>query len=115
MTWRRNICEHWGTIHFGPLEVSSAGDAHEFRLEVDMDEKVRDNVSVELYAEPIDDGRPVRISMRPGIALADKKAGNIYRARVEDGRSASDYTVRIVPSKAETLVPLEANLIAWHQ
>jgi starch phosphorylase len=73
------------------------------------------NVSVELYAEPIDDGRPVRISMRPGIALADKKAGNIYKARVEDDRPASDYTVRIVPSKAEALVPLEANLIAWHQ
>src|SRR5208283_5839370 len=97
------------------LEIGSAGGSHEFSVEVCLDEVARDNASVELYAEPTDDGRPVRISMRRRTELNDLVNGYFYTARVQADRPASDYTVRIIPSKAEALVPLEANLIGWYR
>lgn len=115
VNWRRDISEHWATVRFGSLKVGSAGGSHELSVEVHLDEVARDNVSVELYAEPADDGRPVRISMRRRAKLNDSVNGYIYTARVQADRPPLDYTVRIIPSKAEALVPLEANLIAWHR
>ncbi len=115
VNWRRDIREHWATIRFGSLEVGSAGGSHEFKVEVYLDEIVRDNVRVELYAEPTDDSRAVPISMRRVTELSGRPNGYIYSAQVQAGRPASDYTVRIVPAKPEALVPLEANLIVWHQ
>ena len=56
MKWRRAISEHWATIRFGSVAVGSAGGSHEFSVEVYSDEAVRYNVTVELYAEPADDG-----------------------------------------------------------
>ena len=113
--WRRDISEHWATVRFGSLKLASAGGFHEFSVEVHLDEVARDNVSVELYADPAGDGRPVRIAMRRRTKLSDRANAYIYTARVQADRPASDYTVRIIPSKPEAHVPLEMNLIAWHQ
>src|SRR5208283_3952728 len=94
VNWRRDISEHWATVRFGTLEIGSAGGSHEFSVEVCLDEVARDNASVELYAEPTDDGRPVRISMRRRTELNDLVNGYFYTARVQADRPASDYTVR---------------------
>ncbi len=115
VNWRRDISERWATVRFGAVKVGSGGRSHEFSVEVHLDEVARDNVSVELYADPTEDGRPVRISMSRRTKLNDRVNGYIYTARVQADRPASDYTVRIIPSKPEALVPLEANLIAWHR
>ena len=115
VAWRRNIYKHWATIRFGPLEVSSADGMYEFNVEVYFDAPARDNVGVELYAEPADDGKPERITMSRGTELRGAASGYIYSARFRSGRPSSDYTVRIIPSKPEAFIPLEANPIAWRQ
>ncbi len=115
VNWRRTISEHWPTIRFGSLEVGSAGASHKFSVEVYLDEIVRDSLSVQLYAEPTDEGQPEQISMNRGRKLSGAASGYIYTAWVKADRPVSDYTVRIIPSKPEAFIPLEANQIVWHR
>jgi len=88
---------------------------HEFSVEVYFDPAVRDNVSVELYAEPTEDGQPKRIPMSRSAELKGTATAHIYSSRFRSDRPSSDYTVRIIPSKPEAFIPLEANPIAWHR
>ncbi len=115
VSWRREIDQRWAKIHFGSLKVGSVGEGREFCVEIFLDEVIRDQVNAELYAEPIDNGQPERISMKRRNELSDRTDMYIYSARVQSDRPASDYTVRVIPSKQEAFVPLEASQIVWHR
>ena len=70
---------------------------------------------VELYAEPSDDGQPIRQVMQRGHELLGSQGGYAYSASVAATRPASDYTARVVPFHAGALVPLEASQILWQR
>jgi starch phosphorylase len=113
--WRHRIEQDWATIHFGSLKVESSKQEHKFAAQVYLNQILSDSVSVELYAEPDRSGSPVRIPMVRGDNLAGSIDGFVYTARAPAVRPASDYTLRVVPSKPGVLVPLEVNSIFWQK
>jgi starch phosphorylase len=70
---------------------------------------------VELYADPVNGGEPVRVAMNRGDALVGAVRAWTYTAEVRAERPAADYTVRIVPAHSDAAVPLEANEIKWQK
>ena len=113
--WRHRVGQHWATIRFGSIKVESSNQEHEFAAQVYLNDVLSDSVSIELYAEPERSGAPVRIPMVRSAKLVGSVDGFVYTGRAPAARPASDYTVRVVPSKAGVLVPLEASSIIWQK
>lgn len=114
--WRHRVGQHWATIRFGSTEVESSNQEHEFAAQVYLNDVLSDSVSIELYAEPDRSGAPVvRIPMVRSAKVVGSVDGFVYTGRAPAARPASDYTVRVVPSKAGALVPLEASSIIWQK
>jgi glycogen phosphorylase len=113
--WQNRMGQHWHTIRFGSLKVQCSNQEHEFVAEVYLNQVLSDSVSVELYAEPYRSGAAVRIPMARGAKMTGSVDGFVYTGRAPSSRPASDYTVRVVPSKSGVLVPLEVNSIVWQK
>ena len=62
---------------------------------------------MELYADGVDDGIPVRQEMTRVRQLAGATGDYVYRATVLAIRAATDYTARVIPYGSGLVVPLE--------
>ena len=58
-----------------------------------------DSVRVELFANPVNGGEPVREEMKRADAQTGSSGGRVYHATVSAARPASDYTVRVMPQR----------------
>ncbi len=113
VAWREELATRWLNLHFGKLEVGSAGHRHRFTLQVYLDELDPDAVQVQLYARPLDNQPEIVQTMTRGQALAGAINGFVYSGEVPDSRPVEHYTARIVPFHPAAAVPLEANQIFW--
>jgi glycogen phosphorylase len=113
--WRQLFGQLWATIHFGSIKIESSNQEHKFAAQVYLNQVLSDSVCVELYAEPSQSEAPVRIPMVRGAKVAGSADGFVYTGRAPSSRPASDYTLRVVPSRSEVLVPLEVNSIVWQK
>ena len=112
--WQRAVEQHWSNLRFGELKVAADGGNHLFEVQVylhDLDPKV---VRVELYADGINGGDPVREEMMPEQEPADAN-GYIYSVQVPTIRPATDYTARVIPRCDGVAIPLEAAQILWQR
>ncbi len=112
--WRRQLSDHWSRLRFGSVRVETEGDEHHFQVQVYLNEIGPDGVQVELYAQALDGGDPVRYVMTRGDALVGESAWR-YTAVVRADRPASEFTPRVVPFHPEASVPLEAAQILWYR
>ncbi len=64
-------------------------------------------VRVELYADGVDGGIPVRQEMTRVRQLVGATGGYIYSAAVSAARPPTDYTGRVIPYCDGVVVPLE--------
>jgi starch phosphorylase len=113
--WHKSLTDHWQQLRFGQLTVRESSGGSLFQVEVFLGDLPPEAIRVELYAEPLSqDANPIRITMESGEMLKGAGVG-LYHATVSTGRSASDYTPRVIPYHAEASVPLEANFILWHE
>jgi starch phosphorylase len=111
--WRLTLEQKWGTLHFGEVKIETRGDQHIFDVQVytnDLDPKT---VKVELYANGISGGEPVRQEMKQGQTMEGADKGYSYSATVSAIRPAKDYTARLIPNFSGVSAPLETNLILW--
>ena len=71
----------------------------------------------ELHANGTDGSTPVRDKMTRGETISGSVNAHIYivRAFERSGRSATDYTPRIIPFFAGITVPLEEGRILWQK
>ncbi|MEO8211564.1 MAG: alpha-glucan family phosphorylase [Myxococcales bacterium] len=109
--WRRALEDKWAALRFLGMKVERVGELIVFEVQVDLAGLDPDAVHVELYANGIKDGPPVREEMKP--VGEGGTNGCSYRAQVPAVRSASDYTPRLIPHHAGVSVPLEASHILW--
>ena len=72
-------------------------------------------VRVELYADGVNGGEPVRQEMKRVRQLVGASGGYVYSAAVSAGRPARDYTARVIPHCDGVAVPLEAARILWQR
>jgi starch phosphorylase len=115
VTWQHALERGWSKLRFGESTVVKNGDHYIFEIQVYLNGLEPDSVRVELYAEGVNDGNPVRKEMTRGQHLLGAENGYIFGAQVPAARPATDYTARVIPHNPGSAVPLEAANILWQR
>jgi len=113
--WQRSLNEKWVEVRFGDMNVRTDVARHTFEVEVYCNGLDPDAVRVELYADGINGGSPIRQEMKRVRRLAGPLDGSTYRATASTNRPATDYTPRIMPYRSGAAVPLETAHILWQR
>jgi starch phosphorylase len=113
--WRRTVEQQWAALRFGAVKVASDGEHHAFEVELFVRALDPAAVRVELYADGVNGGRPVRQEMARVRRLEGADGGYLYGARVPAARPAADYTARVIASHEGVAVPLENASILWQR
>ncbi|MGD0584950.1 MAG: alpha-glucan family phosphorylase [Oryzomonas sp.] len=115
VNWRHALEEMWAKLRFGETKVETDKELHRFEVQLYLDSLDPDAVRVELFAEGVDGGAPVRQEMTRGRQLVGAENGYIYGSRVPATRPTTDYTPRVIPCHPGVAVPLEAAHILWQR
>ena len=75
----------------------------------------RKAVRVELYADGINGGDPVREEMNCAGSLPDGSRRCVFHATVPAAHPASDYTARVIPQRYGVAIRLEFARILWQR
>ena len=113
--WQREIDQHWSTVRFGLVRIETHDGQHFFQIEVSPGALTKDQLQIELYADPVQGGEPAHEVMTAPESSADSHGVITYSAKAPATRPASDYTVRIIPHHPNASVPLEAGQILWQR
>jgi starch phosphorylase len=113
--WQHAVDRKWGSLRFGELKVETNGEQHVFEVQVHLNDLDPNAVRVELYADGINGGDPVRVGMKCVGPLPDVSRGRVYHATVSTARPARDYTARVIPHRSGAAVPLESARILWQR
>ena len=113
--WRHQLDQKWVNLRFGEAKVETEEGQHMFEIPVFFGDLVQGGVRVELYADGVDGGAPVRQEMKRVRQLPGKPVGYVYSAAVSAVRLPTDYSARILPYHPSTSVPLEATHILWQR
>jgi starch phosphorylase len=111
--WRRYLEQNWPALRFGEVKVETKDNQHVFEVQVYLNQIDPKAVCVELYADGLNGGSPVRQEMKCLRQLASSSGGYLYSAAVSAARGAGDYTARVIPRFEGVAVPLEAAQILW--
>lgn len=114
LTWQRHLAEHWHEAHFGAVRVETHEEEHGFTVELGLGRLDPDVVRVELYANAVEGGEPLRQAM---TRVRPLEASHVYEysASVPASRPAGDFTPRLVPHHPEAVTPLDALQILWQR
>ncbi|MEP6537989.1 MAG: alpha-glucan family phosphorylase, partial [Bryobacteraceae bacterium] len=113
--WQHAMDRNWSSLRFGNLRVETTGDRHTFEVEVFLNDLDPNGVRVELYADGVNGGEPIRIEMKRGEPAPQASAACLYHASTPSARSANDYTARVIPQRSGVAVPLESSQILWQR
>jgi starch phosphorylase len=113
--WRHNLRQKWAGLRFGELKVETKGGQHIFNVQVYLNDLDPKAVLVELYADAVRGGSPVRQEMKNVRPLVGAPGGFDYSAAVPAARSSGDYTARVIPHGDGVEVPLESTRILWQR
>jgi glycogen phosphorylase len=111
--WRQSLAINWPKVGFGKANVETAGDFHNFHVQVYLGRLQPEAVSVELFAQQRGGDPCVRLQMICEGALNRTDGGFNYSAHAPSNRPAGDYTPRVIPAFPGIQIPLEANQILW--
>ena len=114
LDWRKALEHEWATLRFGEVKVETKGMQYVYEVQVYLNDLDPKAVRVELYADGVNGGEPVRQEMKRVRQLAGAK-DTIYGTQVPTTRPATDYTARVIPHCPGVAVPLEATQILWQR
>ena len=114
-TIRPGMRWNWAKLHFGEVKVATEGGQHIFEVQVYLNGLEPDAVRVELYADGVNGGSPVRREMTRVRQLVGAANGYLYSACVPASRPTGDYTPRLLPRHPQAAIPLEAAHILWQR
>jgi starch phosphorylase len=114
-SWRQELEQKWANLHFGEVKVETSGEEHLFEAKVYLNGLDPDSLCVELYAEGINGGDPVRSEMTRERQLVGAEHGYVYCGRVPATRAVGDFTIRMRPYRPGVAVPLEFAQILWQR
>ena len=113
--WRHALAHAWGALRFGEVKLDTRAEQHVFEVQVYLDGLDPDALRVELYADAVMGGAPVRQEMKRVRPLEGASGGYVYSAAVSAARPPADYTARVIPHHPGVAVPLEAARILWQR
>jgi starch phosphorylase len=114
VTWKHTLNEKWGTLRFGEVKVQTNATQHSLEAEVFLRDLDPNAVRVELYANGINGGTPIREEMARLRPLVEA-GGYAYVGQVPATRPVTDYTARVIPRCDGVAIPLEQEQILWRQ
>jgi starch phosphorylase len=112
---RHRLEKQWGMLHFGEIKVETRGGQHVFVVQVFLSDLDPQAVRVELYADGVRDGAPVRQEMKPSAEQSGAPGSHLYSVVVSANRPAADYTARVIPHCNGAAIPLETSQILWQR
>jgi starch phosphorylase len=115
VNWQHLVEQNWAVLRFGEVKAVTVGEQHVFDVQVYLAGLDPKDVRVELYADGINGGAPVRQEMQRVRQLADASGGYGYSAAVSAARPAGDYTARVMPRCDGVAIPLEDARILWQR
>jgi starch phosphorylase len=115
VNWGHAINHHWASLRFGELKIKSQDNKFIFEIPFYYNDLDPDYVRIELYANGIDDGEPLRLEMTRLNQSPDTIGSSIYSATVPANRNADDFTVRAIPHCDGVSIPLESTNILWQR
>jgi starch phosphorylase len=113
--WRHNLDRKWAGVHFGEIKVETQDERHHFDVQVYLNDLDPDAVRIELYAEGMNGGAPVRQAMNRSRQVDGVPGGYVYNATVPAARPIGDHTARVIPFFKGVAVPLEDAQILWQR
>ncbi len=113
--WQHALDREWGSLRFGDLRVETNAEHYVFEIEIFFNNLDPNAVRVELYANGINGGDPVREEMKCARLVPDASRRCLYYATVPTTRPAGDYTARLIPQCSGAAVPLECARILWQR
>jgi starch phosphorylase len=113
--WRHTVEQKWAALRFGEVKVETRGEQHVFDVQLYLGDLEPNAVRVELCADGVDGGSPVRQEMKRARKLAGASGGYVYSVAVSAARPAADYTGRVIPHHDGVAVPLEDAHILWQR
>lgn len=113
--WKQKLDKGWMGLRFGDLKFETDGESWRFEVQVYLNGLDPEDVVVELYADPLQDGGPVRKVMVLNKSIPESFDGYIYTGEVPASRPAEDFTPRIIPHNPDAFVPLEVAYICWQR
>jgi starch phosphorylase len=113
--WQHSLEQKWAEIRFGEVKVETKDQQDVFEVQVYLDDLDPSAVRVELYANGVNGGEPVRQEMNRLHQLVGALGGYAYGAAVPPGRAAGEYTTRVIPQQPGVAVPLESARILWQR
>jgi len=114
VNWQCAMEQHWSNLRFGEIKVATDEGNHVFEVQVYLSDLDPNTVRVELYADGVNGGEPVRQEMKREQEPVDAN-GHLYSAQVPSIRPATDYTARVIPHCYGVAIPLEAARILWQR
>ncbi|MEJ2382502.1 MAG: alpha-glucan family phosphorylase [Gammaproteobacteria bacterium] len=115
VNWQGAMEQNWSNLRFGEMKVATDGDKHVFEIQVYLSSLDANSVRVELYADGLNGGEPVRQEMKCIRQLADASGGNVYSTAVSAARPPADYTARVTPACDGVAIPPEDARILWQR
>ena len=88
--WQHSLEQKWATLHFGELKVATDAERHIFEVEVYLNDLDPNAVQVELYADGVNGGAPIRQEMQRVRQLADGSGDYVYGAAVPAAHRTSE-------------------------
>jgi starch phosphorylase len=113
--WREQIASHWEHVRFGAVRVEQRENTYYFEVQVYLDEIGSESIRVQVYADAMAGGEPVRVTLERHEAAGTSPGWYLYQGQVPATRPVSDYTPRVVPFHPAALVPLETAEILWQR
>jgi starch phosphorylase len=113
--WQHALETEWPALRFSEMKVETNQEQHVFEVQVYFNSLDPNAARVELYADGVNGGVPVRQEMDRGVQLAGEPGGYVYRTQVPATRPASDYTARLIPHCEGVAIPLEEARIIWQR
>jgi starch phosphorylase len=113
--WQHSLQQQWASLHFGEVKVETRGEKHVFEAQVWLNDLNPEAVRVELYADGVEGGAPVRQEMKRVGELTGAPGGHVYSAEVSASRPPAEYTARVMPHYDGVAIPLEDARILWQR
>jgi starch phosphorylase len=113
--WKHGLQQKWAALHFGEVKAETHGGQHLFSVQVYLDDFTPEAVRVELYADGVAGGTPVRQEMSRDTQKRGAQGWHLYGAAVSTSRSQADFTVRLIPRFEGAAIPLEEARILWQR
>ncbi len=113
--WHHSLDKKWSSLRFGEMKVETKGAEHVFEVQVYLNDLDPKAVQIELYADGVNGGSPVRQEMKCLRQLVGAPGGCIYSATVSAAMQTASYTARMIPRREGVAVPLETSHILWQR